>query len=143
MVLYVFRGELTDAGRFTQTKLETDRGAFRTPSLRNLAVSVPRVGAPLRTQVTNQRANGLGTRSLLTRATAFSARKDWGKAEDDCRAALRIHPLHPQARLMLGICLHNQGNPDAGRREVETAIGLATHPRQKTAFREWYQSETR
>ena len=80
---------------------------------------------------------------LLTRATAFSARKEWGKAEDDCRAALRIHPLHPQARLMLGICLHNRGNPDAGRREVETAIGLATHPRQKTAFREWYQSETR
>lgn len=34
-------GELTDAGLFTQTKLEADRGAFRTPSLRNVAKTAP------------------------------------------------------------------------------------------------------
>ena len=34
-------GELTDEGRFAQTKLETDRGAFRTPSLRNVAKTAP------------------------------------------------------------------------------------------------------
>lgn len=34
-------GELTDLGRFEQTRKETDRGAFRTPSLRNVAKTAP------------------------------------------------------------------------------------------------------
>ncbi len=34
-------GELKDVGRFNQTKIETDRGAFRTPSLRNVAKTAP------------------------------------------------------------------------------------------------------
>lgn len=34
-------GELKDLGRFNQTKIETDRGAFRTPSLRNVAKTAP------------------------------------------------------------------------------------------------------
>ncbi len=34
-------GELTDLGRFEQTKIEADRGAFRTPSLRNVAKTAP------------------------------------------------------------------------------------------------------
>ena len=34
-------GELTDMGRFVQTKVEADRGAFRTPSLRNVAKTAP------------------------------------------------------------------------------------------------------
>jgi cytochrome c peroxidase len=34
-------GELKDLGRFNQTKNETDRGAFRTPSLRNIAKTAP------------------------------------------------------------------------------------------------------
>lgn len=34
-------GELTDLGRFTQTKNEADKGAFKTPSLRNVAQSGP------------------------------------------------------------------------------------------------------
>ena len=34
-------GELTDLGRFTQTKKEAERGAFRTPSLRNVARTAP------------------------------------------------------------------------------------------------------
>jgi predicted CXXCH cytochrome family protein len=80
--------------------------------------------------------------SLLIRATVASAQKNWKSAEEDCRAALRLHPLHPQARLMFAICLHNGGNPDAGRNEAETAIGLATAA-QKSAFRSWYQRETR
>jgi cytochrome c peroxidase len=35
------RGELTDLGRYSVTKLETDRGAFKTPTLRNIAQSAP------------------------------------------------------------------------------------------------------
>lgn len=34
-------GELTDPGRFARTKIESDRGAFRTPSLRNVAKTAP------------------------------------------------------------------------------------------------------
>ncbi len=34
-------GELKDVGRFTQTKIEAERGAFRTPSLRNVAQTAP------------------------------------------------------------------------------------------------------
>jgi cytochrome c peroxidase len=34
-------GELTDPGRFNHTGVETDRGAFKTPTLRNVAESAP------------------------------------------------------------------------------------------------------
>ena len=35
------QGEVTDAGRFAVTKVEADRGAFRTPTLRNIARTAP------------------------------------------------------------------------------------------------------
>jgi cytochrome c peroxidase len=35
------RGELTDLGRYEQTKVEADKGAFRTPDLRNVAQTAP------------------------------------------------------------------------------------------------------
>ena len=34
-------GNLTDPGRYAETKLQADRGAFKTPSLRNVAESAP------------------------------------------------------------------------------------------------------
>jgi cytochrome c peroxidase len=34
-------GEITDPGRFAETKSETDRGAFKTPTLRNIGLSAP------------------------------------------------------------------------------------------------------
>ncbi len=35
------QGELTDLGRFMETHREVDRGAFKTPSLRNVALTAP------------------------------------------------------------------------------------------------------
>ncbi len=35
------KGELTDLGRFNETKVETDKGAFRTPTLRSIAKTAP------------------------------------------------------------------------------------------------------
>ena len=32
---------MTDLGRYNETKLETDKGAFKTPTLRNVALSAP------------------------------------------------------------------------------------------------------
>ena len=34
-------GELTDLGRYNETKIESDKGAFKTPSLRNIAQTAP------------------------------------------------------------------------------------------------------
>ena len=34
-------GDLTDVGRFTETKTEADTGAFKTPTLRNIAKTAP------------------------------------------------------------------------------------------------------
>jgi cytochrome c peroxidase len=34
-------GEFTDLGRYSQTKLEADKGAFKTPTLRNVALTGP------------------------------------------------------------------------------------------------------
>jgi cytochrome c peroxidase len=34
-------GEITDPGRYSETKSEKDRGAFKTPSLRNVGLSAP------------------------------------------------------------------------------------------------------
>lgn len=34
-------GQLTDLGRYTQTKVDADKGAFKTPSLRNVAQTAP------------------------------------------------------------------------------------------------------
>jgi cytochrome c peroxidase len=34
-------GELTDVGRYAETKVETDKGAFKTPSLRDIAETAP------------------------------------------------------------------------------------------------------
>lgn len=80
---------------------------------------------------------------LLLRATAYLRARDWVKAEADCRAALRIHPLHPQTRMLLAICLHNRGDPSAGRREALTAAGLTTNPQQQAALLEWFGRDTR
>lgn len=80
---------------------------------------------------------------LLTRASIASSRKQWEKAEQDCRAALRIQPLHPTARLVLAVALDRRGDRDAGKKEAETAVGLATNPPQQKAFWDWYQQETR
>jgi cytochrome c peroxidase len=34
-------GEITDPGRFAESKIEAERGAFKTPSLRNIGLSAP------------------------------------------------------------------------------------------------------
>ena len=79
---------------------------------------------------------------LLKRASVFTSRKEWEKAERECRAALLIHPLHPLARLILGVCLDQQGDREGGKREFETALALTTQAGQRSAFRDWFQRET-
>jgi len=88
---------------------------------------------------------GLNPKSVdyrLSRATTFTILKQWDKAEEDCRKTLEIQPLHPMAHLVLALCLHKRGDPEAGKREADTAIGLATQKQQKAAFREWFVRES-
>jgi hypothetical protein len=79
----------------------------------------------------------------LIRATAHGRLGNWERAEDDCRAALRVHPLHPRVRVMLGVCRHHRGDPTGGQAEAETAAGLATSPQQRATILDWYRRETR
>ena len=80
---------------------------------------------------------------LLARGAVFIRRGEWEKAEADCRAALAIHPLLPRAHLQLAVCLHHRENPDAGRKEANTALSLTTSPRQRSALQDWYENQTR
>ena len=79
----------------------------------------------------------------VSRASAYAVKREWAAAEADCRAALKVQPLHPMARLILAASLHRQGNPVDGKREADAAVRLIAEPRQKKAFWDWYQRETR
>ena len=79
----------------------------------------------------------------VARAIAFVRLKEWAKAEEDCRQALRIQPLYPRMRLVLAVCLNRQGDPMGGRKQAETAAGLVSNPQQRAAFLDWYQEQTR
>jgi hypothetical protein len=84
-----------------------------------------------------------GVDPLLLRAGIYMQQGEWAKAEADCRAALTVHPLHPQVRLYLGICRHRLGDPAGGKREAETAAGLATNPHQRAGLMDLYRAQTR
>ena len=80
---------------------------------------------------------------LLIRAVVFHRQKEWEKAEVDCRAALRIHPLHAKAHLYLGVVRHRRGDAADGRREFDTAMRLATTEWQQEGFLDWFERETK
>jgi hypothetical protein len=80
---------------------------------------------------------------LAIRALALGGQVNWVKAEQDCRAALAIHPLHPRVRLAFAVCRHHLGDADGGRREAATAAGLCTDARTRQSFEEWYRTQTR
>jgi tetratricopeptide (TPR) repeat protein len=77
------------------------------------------------------------------RAQAYMQKQDWAAAAADCRAALEIFPLNPDARALLAACLHRQGDTAGGRREIAAAAGLASDPRAKARMRKWYDDLTR
>jgi tetratricopeptide (TPR) repeat protein len=79
----------------------------------------------------------------LTRAVAYLYLNDWQKAESDCREALAIQPLHPNGHFMLAVCLHKQGNPIAGQRELDIALRLAPTPQVRSALLDEYRRLTR
>jgi Flp pilus assembly protein TadD len=88
-------------------------------------------------------SNPTSTEPLLSRAIVFSRQRLWERVEADCRAALSIDPLHPHARLYLGVALHRQGKVDEGRLEAERAGRMAIDAEQRAGFLDWYRDMTR
>jgi hypothetical protein len=89
------------------------------------------------------RMNPTAVEPRVGRAFLNLRRGKWPEAEADCRAALRLLPLHPEARLYLAIALHQQGDAAGGRREAETAARMEADPRQRAGLLEWFKSATR
>src|SRR5207248_7685994 len=71
---------------------------------------------------------------LLTRATAYLFLREWEKSEADCRAALAIHPLLANGRLMLAVCRRQRGDPAAGERELAVALSLTPNQRMRSSL---------
>ena len=74
----------------------------------------------------------------LTRATAYFSLRDWERAEADCRAALEVQPVRPNARFMLAVCRHRRGDPVGGHRELNLALKLTPSPEMRTTLTGWY-----
>jgi tetratricopeptide (TPR) repeat protein len=79
---------------------------------------------------------------LVTRATMHLGRRDWAAAERDCDAALRIHPLHPQAQLLRAVAWSHLGRTADAQKEAENAAALAG-PARREAVLEWYRRQAR
>lgn len=89
------------------------------------------------------RLNPTSPDPLLARAFVHLSSGNWAKAEADARAALRLQPLHPEARLYLAICLNRQGDRDGGAREAQAASQLESDPQKQAYLLNWYRTATR
>ncbi|MCI0702359.1 MAG: hypothetical protein L0241_14850 [Planctomycetia bacterium] len=87
--------------------------------------------------------NPHASQPLVIRAFVYLSRGEWAKAEADCIVALRIHPLHPEARVYLAICLYKKGDSITALREAQTATRLESDPRQKAFLMDFYRRFTR
>lgn len=74
----------------------------------------------------------------LKRMVMFMSAGDFFQAEAESRELLRMNPLQPTARLVLGICLYGAGDKKGGRKEVDTALSLATSAQQRAAIQGWF-----
>jgi len=74
----------------------------------------------------------------LKRMVMYVSGGDFFQAEAECRELLRINPLQPTARLVLGMCLYGAGEKKAGRKEIDIALNLATSPQQRDAIQGWF-----
>ncbi|MBU6239438.1 MAG: hypothetical protein KGQ51_16570 [Planctomycetes bacterium] len=62
----------------------------------------------------------------------------WDQAEEDCRELLSINPLFPTAHLVQAMRLHGDGQRAEAKREVNTALELATTPSQRATIQSWF-----
>ncbi|MFN9346128.1 MAG: tetratricopeptide repeat protein, partial [Planctomycetota bacterium] len=82
--------------------------------------------------------NPASTDYRLKRMVMQVAKGDFYEAQSESHELLRINPLQPTARLIMGMCLYGQGDKTAGRREVDIALNLATSQQQKATIQTWF-----
>ena len=136
------RGEDRFPAASTAARLAPESEAALT-ELAEAALAVGKFDDAIAAATTLVRMSPTAVEPYLIRAMAHGRAGNWDRAEDDCRAALRVHPLHPQVRVLLGVCRHHRGDPAGGQAEADTAAGLATSPRQRATILDWYRQETR
>ncbi len=79
----------------------------------------------------------------LMHATSLISLKRWDEAATMCDEALRIHPLHPQARLLSAVVKHHRGDTAGGRQELDVALKLTTSPQVRATMSDWFRRQTR
>jgi tetratricopeptide (TPR) repeat protein len=79
----------------------------------------------------------------VTRAGAEMLLRQWEKAEADYRAAIKINPLDPNARMLLAVCLFRRGDPAGARREFELALVLMPNATARKSLSDSYRQLTR
>jgi len=74
----------------------------------------------------------------IRRMMMYMSSGDFYRTEAESRELLRINPLQPMARLVLGLCLYGEGETAAAEVEVNNAIQLATSKQQKASIQSWF-----
>jgi Tfp pilus assembly protein PilF len=75
----------------------------------------------------------------IRRMMMYMSSGDFFRTEAESRELLRINPLQPMARLVLGLCLYGEGQKDAAQAEVNHALQLATSKQQQASIQSWFQ----
>ncbi len=70
------------------------------------------------------------------RGQALALRQQWGAAVAACDAALRLHPLDPNTRMLRIDCLIQQGQRERAREELEILLELRHAPPEQV--RKWF-----
>lgn len=75
----------------------------------------------------------------IRRMMMYMSSGDFYRTEAESREILRMNPLQPMARLVLGLCLYGEGRKDEAQAEVNHAMQLATSKQQQASIQSWFQ----
>lgn len=75
----------------------------------------------------------------IRRMMMYMSSGDFYRTEAESRELLRMNPLQPMARLVLGLCLYGEGKKEAAQAEVNHALKLATSKQQQASIQSWFQ----
>jgi tetratricopeptide (TPR) repeat protein len=74
-------------------------------------------------------------------AALLDEKERWPEALQECRAALRLNPFSPQARLLMVKCMLRTGDRPQAQTEFERLLGLGAPDPEK--LRQWFARESR
>jgi len=80
-------------------------------------------------------------RSHFELARLFVLRQEWRKAADEAQATLKLNPFHLEARKLLIVCYHQQGDKARARAEFDHLLKL--NPPDKQTLHHWFDQQNR